>query len=107
VAAQHAIATHPWPEGAAVRVRMSLHTGEPLSTDVGYVGMDVHRAARICAAGNGGQILLSDTTYALVAKSLPEGVSLHDLGAHRFRILSIQSVFSRLWPLICLPHSRR
>ncbi len=45
-----------------VRVRMGLHTGEPVVTDEGYVGLDVHRAARIAAAGHGGQILLSQTT---------------------------------------------
>ena len=88
VAAQQAIAAHPWPEGISVRVRMGLHTGEPLTASEGYVGMDVHRAARICAAGHGGQILLSDVTRKLVEEDLPEGVNLHDLGEHRLKDLT-------------------
>jgi predicted ATPase/class 3 adenylate cyclase/Tfp pilus assembly protein PilF len=88
IAAQQRILRNPWPEGAAVRVRMGLHTGEPRVTEVGYVGMDVHRAARISAAAHGGQILISDTTHALVAKDLPVGVSLRDLGEHRLKDLA-------------------
>jgi class 3 adenylate cyclase len=87
VAAQRAIAAHPWPAGAQVRVRMGLHTGEPTLTPGGYVGLDVHRAARICAAGHGGQILLSQTTRALVEHDLPKGTSLRDLGTHRLKDL--------------------
>src|SRR5919205_4413438 len=64
--AQHALAAHPWPEGAAVRVRMGLHTGEPTSVGGRYVGLAVHRAARVGAAGHGGQGLLSATTQALL-----------------------------------------
>jgi predicted ATPase/Tfp pilus assembly protein PilF len=67
---------------------MGLHTGEPLSGETGYVGMDVHRAARIAAAGHGGQILVSDVTHGLVAKDLPDGVSLRDLGEHRLKDLA-------------------
>jgi class 3 adenylate cyclase len=81
VAAQRALASHVWPEGADPRVRMSLHTGEPVVGEEGYVGIDVHRAARICAAGHGGQVLLSATTAALVSGALPDGVSKRDLGA--------------------------
>ena len=66
VAAQRALASHAWPEGVAVRVRMGLHTGEPHLAAEGYVGLDVHRAARIMNAGHGGQILLSQTTRDLV-----------------------------------------
>jgi predicted ATPase/class 3 adenylate cyclase len=88
VAAQRAIAAHPWPEGAAVRVRMGLHTGEPIKADMGYVGVDVHRTARICAAGHGGQILLSQATRGLVADDLPRAVSLRDLGEHRLKDLA-------------------
>jgi len=69
-------------EGAGVRVRMGLHTGEASISDGGYVGVDVHRAARICAAGHGGQVLLSDATARLV------DVDLHDLGEHRLKDLS-------------------
>src|SRR6266536_189670 len=62
VDAQQALAAYPWPEGAAVRVRMGLHTGEPTAADGRYVGLAVHRAARVGAAGHGGQVLLSQTT---------------------------------------------
>jgi class 3 adenylate cyclase len=86
-AAQRALATYRWPEGAVVRVRMGLHTGEPRLTAGGYVGLDVHRAARLSAAGHGGQVLLSQTTAALVKNALPEGVSLRDLGEHRLKDL--------------------
>ncbi len=88
VAAQRALHAHPWPDGIIVRVRMGLHTGEPLSGETGYVGMDVHRAARVAAAGHGGQILLSDVTHGLVVKDLPEGVGLRDLGEHRLKDLA-------------------
>ena len=64
--AQRALASHAWPQGKALRVRMGLHTGEPLISSTGYVGMDVHRAARIGDAGHGGQVLLSQTTRELV-----------------------------------------
>ena len=88
VATQRAIAAHAWPEGARVRIRMGLHTGEPLRTATGYVGMDVHRAARICAAGHGGQILLSRTVRDLVEGDLPKDVNLRDLGQHRLKDLA-------------------
>ena len=61
VAAQHALFTHSWPEGVAVCVRMGLHTGEPQLASEGYVGLDVHHAARVMSAGHGGQVLLSQT----------------------------------------------
>ena len=67
-----------------VRVRMGVHTGEPLVTDEGYVGLDVHRAARIAAAAHGGQIVLSETTRQLCDGDVP----LHDLGAHRLKDLT-------------------
>jgi len=90
VDAQRALASHPWPEGAAVRVRMGLHTGEPSLTSEGYVGLDVHRAAHIVSAGHGGQVLLSQTTRDLVEHALPEGAHLKDLGAHRLKDLQQQ-----------------
>ena len=62
VAAQRALAVHPWPEGVDLRVRMGLHTGEAAVRADDYVGMDVHRAARIASAGHGGQILVSAST---------------------------------------------
>jgi len=86
-AAQESLAQHPWPGGRAVRVRMGLHTGEPTFSDGSYVGIDVHRAARICSSGHGGQILLSKTTADLIQQSLSEGVGLRDLGLHRLKDL--------------------
>jgi class 3 adenylate cyclase len=87
VEAQRALAAQHWPDGAVVRVRMGLHTGEPSLGDEGYHGIDVVRAARICAAGHGGQILLSEATRALVGGSLPDGVSIEDLGERRLKDL--------------------
>ena len=78
VAAQRLLAGHAWPEGVTLRVRMGLHTGEPGVEGGGYLGVDVHRAARICAAGHGGQVLLSQTTRELVAG----GVEVKDLGSY-------------------------
>jgi DNA-binding NarL/FixJ family response regulator/class 3 adenylate cyclase len=87
VAAQRALARHGWPGGVQVRVRMGIHTGEPLAADGRYVGLGVHRAARISAAGHGGQILLSNATRELVEDDLPPDVRLLDLGEHRLKDL--------------------
>jgi predicted ATPase/Tfp pilus assembly protein PilF len=87
VDAQRALSAHPWTDGVSVRVRMGLHTGEPQISDLGYVGIDVHRAARIAAAAHGGQVLLSETIQKLVANELPEGVTLRDMGQHRLKDL--------------------
>ncbi len=88
VAAQRILLAHPWPEGTSVRVRMSLHTGEPVRANAEYIGIDLHRAARICDIGHGGQILLSDAVQALVKEHLPESVALEDLGEHRLKDLA-------------------
>lgn len=88
IAAQRALQRHPWPEGAAVRVRMALHTGEPIVTRSGYVGLELHVTARICKAGHGGQILLSRVVHNLVANDLPPDVTMKDLGQHRLRDLA-------------------
>src|SRR6516164_7102058 len=87
VTAQRALSSHPWPEDITIQVRMGLHTGEPQPSTEGYVGLHVHHAPRNMSAGHGGQILLSQTTSALVANSLPEGVSLVDVGAQRLKDL--------------------
>src|SRR6266566_4463492 len=84
---QRCLASHAWPQGVLVRVRMGLHTGEPELTSEGYVGLDVHQAARIMSAGHGGQILLSQSTRELLEQELPAAVSLRDLGAHRLKDL--------------------
>jgi class 3 adenylate cyclase len=83
VAAQRALAENDWPDGVDVKVRMGLHTGEPSVGDEGYVGLDVVRAARICSAGHGGQILLSETTRDLGTQSLK------DVGEERIYQLTV------------------
>ena len=85
VAIQRALAAEAWPEGGAVRVRIGLHTGEPIQTAEGYTGLDVIRGARIRDAGHGGQVLLSKSTAALIEDALIDGLSLQDLGAHRLK----------------------
>ncbi|NIM94545.1 MAG: hypothetical protein GTO18_12665 [Anaerolineales bacterium] len=111
VEVQRAITSHTWPEGAEVRIRMGLHTGEPSTWEEGYVGMDVHRAARIAHVGHGGQVLLSETTAPLVRDELPEGVSIEDLGRHllkdmhrpeRIRQLVIEDLTFEFPPLTSL-----
>ena len=82
---QRALAAHSWPVGEHVRVRMGVHTGEAARTTAGLVGLDVHRAARVAAAGYGGQVLLSETAAALVRDALPPGALLKDLGVHRLK----------------------
>ena len=64
---------------------MGLHSSEPKTGDEGYVGIGVHRAARVGAAAHGGQVLVSETARALVADDLPTGVSLRNLGVHRLK----------------------
>jgi class 3 adenylate cyclase/tetratricopeptide (TPR) repeat protein len=84
-AGTRALAKHSWPDDGALRVRMGLHTGSPQLVEDRYVGLDVHRAARIAAAGHGGQILISPTTRELVANTLPEGATLRDLGTYQLK----------------------
>ena len=83
--AQRALAGTDWPADATVRVRMGLHTGVARLGGDDYVGLDVHRAARIAALGHGGQVLLSDTTRALTELDLPPGVTMRHLGAQVLR----------------------
>jgi predicted ATPase/class 3 adenylate cyclase len=87
VGAQRALAAEHWPAGHEVRVRMGLHTGEVDLVADEYVGLDVHRAARVEAAAHGGQVLITGATRDLVRSALPEGVSLRDMGEHRLRDL--------------------
>ncbi len=83
--AQRELAGYPWPGGERVRVRIGIHTGSPTVHAGGYVGMDVHRAARIAGAAHGGQVVLSDATASLIRGRLPDGVDLRDLGSHRLK----------------------
>jgi class 3 adenylate cyclase len=82
---QRGHASAEWPDGATVRVRIGLHTGEPAVGEEGYLGLDVVRAARICTVARGGNVLLSETTRALVGSSLPDGVSVFPLGERHLK----------------------
>ena len=93
VDAQRALRAHAWPDGAEVKVRMGLHTGEPSVGEEGYLGLDVVRAARISAAGHGVQILVSETTRALLGNDLPEGVTLHDHGEAQLKDIQHERIF--------------
>jgi predicted ATPase/class 3 adenylate cyclase len=86
--AQRALAAEAWPGGEPLRVRMGIHTGEAVAEEEGYVGLDVHRGARICGAAHGGQVLLSATARELVEGALPADLSLRDLGDHALKDLS-------------------
>src|SRR4051812_44475798 len=86
--AQHRLADHRWSHGRPLRVRMGLHTGEGVLGGDDYLGIDVNTAARIAAAANGGQVLISGATRALVEHDLPGGVRLRDLGKHRLKDLA-------------------
>jgi branched-chain amino acid transport system substrate-binding protein len=82
---QEALEAHPWPDGAAVRVRIGLHTAEPVLSDGAYVGLGVHRAARICAAARGGQIVVSSATRSVLVERGAPGLTLRDLGSRRLK----------------------
>jgi peptide/nickel transport system substrate-binding protein len=85
IACQRRLADHAWPGDADLRVRMGIHTGEPAMGGERYVGMGVHRAARICAAGHGGQVLVSQTTRELLRDDPIPEVTLRDLGEHQLK----------------------
>jgi class 3 adenylate cyclase/CheY-like chemotaxis protein len=99
IAAQCAISSYVWPPEAELRIRMGMHTGEAIYADKDYLGVDVHKAARICFAGHGGQILLSEATHELV----PEELERRELGAYRLRGLPTPE---RIFQLVApgLPH---
>ena len=83
VSAQRGLIAHDWAGGHVVRVRIGVHTGDPIVTEDGYTGIDLHRVARVASAGHGGQILLTEPTRARCP-----AVATSDLGAHRFRGLA-------------------
>ena len=90
VAAQRALTAHTWPDGGQVRVRMGLHTGAALLTTGRYVGLEVHRAVHIAAAGHGGQVVMSHALVDQLTKfgyELPKGTQLRDMGKHRLEEL--------------------
>jgi class 3 adenylate cyclase len=83
MAIQREIQAATWPD--EVRLRIGLHRGRPTLTETGYVGIAVHAAARIGFAAHGGQVILSSAVRSAVIDSLPDRISLKDLGAWRFR----------------------
>lgn len=85
IESQVRIARRDWPDGADVRVRFGIHSGYPTSTTSNYVGIDVNTTSRLCAAGHGGQILVSAATREAVKASEPTGVRFVALGRHRLR----------------------
>ena len=99
VEAQRSLADHPWPQDVAVGIRMGLHSGEPEPYENGYVGVDVHLAARIAGTAHGGQVVVSDTTRGLVGNNLPDGVWMKRLGAHRLKdIAELQQLHQLVMP---------
>jgi ABC-type transport system substrate-binding protein/class 3 adenylate cyclase len=85
--AQRGLAANEWPDDADVRIRIGMHTGEPVVSEEGYHGIGVHRAARIMAAAHGGQVLLSEATVAVLRDEEVAGVGVRDLGVHRLKDL--------------------
>ncbi len=97
--AQRGLAGEPWPSGAAVRVRMGIHAGiGELDPDGGYVGHDVHRAARVAAAGHGGQVLLSEPATDALAGRVPDDLGIRPLGAHRLKDLQPEQIAQLVVP---------
>jgi len=84
---QRELAGQDWPSGVLVSVRIGLHTGEPSRHEDDYVGMDVHRAARVAACAHGGQIVVSEATYRIAIAQPLAGTSFADLGTHRLKDL--------------------
>ena len=87
LAAQRELRRESWPDGVEVRVRMAMHTGEPALAGERYIGLGVHRAARICAAGHGGQVLLSQSSYSVLVDDVLPDIDFRDLGDHRLKDL--------------------
>ena len=104
LAAQRALGGDAWDElkPQALRVRMGLHTGEAELRDGDYYGSTLNRAARIMAAGHGGQVLLSAVTAELVRRELPPDVGLVDLGEHHLKgLLLAERIFQVSAPIHC------
>jgi len=99
VASQQALKSATWPDEAIVRVRMGIHTGELQSTEEGYIGLDVHLAARIMSVAHGAQVLLSEATYELVVTEFSEELRLKALGEYRLKdIAGITRLFQLVIP---------
>jgi len=85
IAIQRDLRARSWADGLTVRVRIGIHSGEPTVTDANYIGMDVHAAARICAAAHGGQIVVSSATRQAALRTTQTTIRYRSLGAHRLR----------------------
>jgi len=117
IEAQRGLGEHSWPMGNPVRVRMGIHTGEASYGPDGYVGLDVHRAARISAVAHGGQIIASASATTLAIQAMATDVSFRDLGAHRLKDLNaaehlsqviapgLESEFGPVRSLDAVPHN--
>jgi class 3 adenylate cyclase len=85
--AQRSFAQAAWPAGVDLRVRVAIHVGRPAGEPGEYLGLDVHRTARICSAGHGGQVLMSAAAYDAAGNALPPGATFRDLGIHQLKDL--------------------
>jgi class 3 adenylate cyclase len=83
VAVQRELGERSWPDDVEVKVRLGIHSGQPTLTEGAYIGLAVHTTARVCAAGHGGQIVLSAATRTAIGTSPPSGVRFRSLGRHR------------------------
>ena len=95
-ALQRSLSSEPWPPDVTVRMRIGIHTGEPEVGPDGYVGLDVHLAARICTAAHGGQVVVSRSTRDVVGDDLPAGVAFRPLGRHRLKDIPFQEALFQL-----------
>ncbi len=91
LAARRELAARSWPGGERPRLRAGIHSGTPTLTDAGYIGLSVHTAARVCAAADGGQILVSEGTHDALDRP-PDGVTLRRLGPVRLKGLAAPEV---------------
>lgn len=85
IAIQRSALSRAWTDGSQVRIRIGMHTGRPTLTDTGYVGLAVSTAARVCAAADGGHIVMSNPTREAVDASPPRGVAFQDLGVQQLK----------------------
>lgn len=97
VEAQRNIGNHHWPGDGSVRIRAGIHTGEAMVKGRLLSGLPLHEAARIGSAAHGGQILMSGSTYEIIARSKPQGIVIKDLGEHRFKDLEEPRRIFQVW----------
>jgi class 3 adenylate cyclase len=98
LAIQRGLRDGSWPRGASVRMRIGLHAGRPTLADQNYIGLAVHAAARIMAAGHGGQILVSEAAVRALGDPPPAELTLRELGVHHLRGLSAEMLYQAIAP---------